>query len=178
MGSYALGTWTTSAKQDKGLFRLFNRQNAGLISAAITAGTIINNGGTGYVGGNVLTLVDSGTTTTPATFTVTAIGAGGAVTGVALVPGVNTGGVYASHQAANNHATTGGAGTGCVLAINFYQDVPNMVTRNGGVLDKAVSSYLRQRDQELIAAMGAAIESATENQIGNAAAAFGLEVPA
>lgn len=181
MGAYALGTWNTSAKQDKGISRLFNKMNRELILAAINAGTVINSGGTGYAVGNVLTLVDSGATTTPAAFTVTAVGVNGAVTGVALVDsGPNGGGVYASHQAAANHATTvaPAGGSGCVLRVNFYADVPDMVVRNGGILDSAVTSYAQQRDAEVQAQISAAIPSASDAQLANVATALGVTIPA
>jgi len=184
--TYALGNWTVSTKQDKGVKRLFNKANTDLIRAAISAGTIINSGGTGYAIGNVLTLVDSGTTTTAATFNVTSVGANGAVTGVVLSgdvstpPSPNAGGNYTTHQGANNHATTvsPAGGSGCVLAINFYTDVPNMVVRNGGILDNAVTSYAAQQDQEIQAAINAAVQTANDTQLANAASAFGIVLPA
>lgn len=173
--TYALGNWTVTDKQAKGVGRLFNRMNRDLAQAAMNDGSIINAGGTGYAVGNVLTLVDSGTTVMPMTFTVTAIGANGAVTGVALASNGN----YTSHQNAANHSTTAATagGTGCVLRINFYTDVPNMVTRNGGILDGAATSYAAQFDAELQTSLSAAVASATDTQLTNAAAALGVSLP-
>jgi len=146
--------------------------NQDLALSAISDGSILNAGGTGYAVGNVLTIVDSGTTTTAMTFTVTSVGAGGAVTGVTLTSAGN----YASHQAAANHATTVApvGGTGCILRINFYNDVPNMITRNGGILDNAATSYAAQFDAELQSSLSAAISAATDTQLSNAAAALGV----
>ncbi len=173
--TYALGNWTVSARQARGVARLYNKFNRDLASAAIDAGSIINAGGTGYAVGNVLTLVDSGTTTTAMTFTVTAVGANGAVTGVSLLHA----GDYSTHQAAANHATTvaPSGGAGCVLRINFYIDVPNLITRNGGILDNAATSYSAQFGQELQAALAAAVATASDVQLANAAAALGVALP-
>lgn len=177
MGSYALGTWTTTAKQDKGIARLFNRLNADLARAAT-----INAPGSGYAVGNVLTLADSGTPGTPALtikYTVTSVGPAGAVTGIALVEGKNAGGNYLTHQAANNHATTvtPAGGTGCVINCNFYLDVPNMITRNKGILDNAVSSYAQQLDQEIVNDVSIALPTATDAQIANIATQLGITLP-
>ena len=174
MGTYALGTWNTSAKQDKGISRLFNRMNKDVIDAAIAAGTIINAGGSGYSVGNVLTLVDSGTTVRAATFTVTAVN-NGAVTAVSLLDKGN----YSSHQAANNKATTtltAGA-TGCVLSINFYKDVADMCVRNGGILDSAATSYAKQLDDEIQAIVGAAIPTASNANLTSVASTLGVTIP-
>ncbi len=173
--TYTLGTWTVTTKQAKGVARLFNKMNSDLALAAISNGTIINAGGSGYAVGNVLTIADSGTTTTAMSFTVTAIGANGAVSGVSLL----NAGDYASHQAAANHSTTvaPAGGTGCVLRVNFYSDVANMVVRNGGILDSAATSYSAQFNQELQAALAAAVLTATDTQLTNAAAALGVALP-
>lgn len=172
--TYALGNWTVSDKQDKGVKRLFNKMNKELILTAIANGSIINAGGTGYSVGNVLTLVDSGTTVTAATFTVTSVN-NGAVTGVALTNAGN----YTSHQGAANHTTTvtPAGGTGCVLRVNFYSDIPNMITRNGGILDGAATSYSTQFDQELQSAIAAAVPAASDTQLVNAASALGVSLP-
>ena len=180
MGSYALGTWTTSARQDRGLARLFNKQNRALIEARISAGLIINAGGTGYAVGQILTLVDSGTTTTAAQFTITTVSSG-AVTGVALVDaGPNTGGVYVTHQATNNHTTTvaPSGGTGCVLNINFYADIIDMVMHGGGILDQAATAYRRQFEDEVVALINVALAAATDTQLANTAASLGVIIPA
>lgn len=174
MGAYALGTWNTSAKQDKGIARLFNRMNQTVIESAIAAGSIINAGGSGYAVGNVLTLVDSGTTVRAATFTVTAVN-NGAVTAVSLLDKGN----YTSHQGANNKATTvaPAGGTGCVLAINFYKDVPDMCVRNGGILDGAATSYAKQLDDEIQAIVGAAIPTASNANLNSVASTLGVTIP-
>jgi hypothetical protein len=179
LGTYVLGTWTTSAKQDKGLARLFNRLNAELAASALANGTAINAGGTGYTVGNVLALVDSGTTITPMTLTVTAVNGSGAVTGVAMASGPNAGGNYTSHQAAANHQTTvaPAGGTGCVIRINFYAEIAEMVTRNGGLLDMAAFGYRRDWEQEVQSQISAQLASATDGQLANAAAAVGATVP-
>jgi hypothetical protein len=179
LGTYTLGTWTTSAKQDKGLARLFNRLNAELAASAIANGTAINAGGSGYSVGNVLTLVDSGTMITPMTLTVTAVNGSGAVTGVAMVSGLNAGGNYTTHQAAANHQTTvsPAGGTGCVIRVNFYQDIPDMATRNGGILDVAAFGYRRDWEQEVQSQISAQLATATDGQLANAAAAVGATVP-
>lgn len=172
--TYALGNWTVSDKQDKGVKRLFNKMNAGLVDAAIAGGTIVNAGGSGYSVNDVLTLVDSGTTVRAATFKVTAVNAG-AVTAVQVINYGN----YTTHQAAANHSITVApvGGTGCVLRINFYADVAEMCTKNGGILDGAASSYTAQFDAEIKDAIGAAVSSATTTQLSNAASALGVTLP-
>lgn len=173
--TYALGNWTVTAKQDKGVKRLFNRMNRDIALAAISDGSIVNAGGSGYTVGNVLTLVDSGTTTVAMTFTVSAVGANGAVTGVTLTDP----GSYTTHQGQANHQTTvaPSGGTGCVLRINFYNDIPMMITRNGGILDGAATSYSAQYTQELQAAIGAAIEGASDATLAAVATALGVSLP-
>ena len=173
--TYALGNWTVTAKQDKGVKRLYNKLNAGLVDAAISAGTAINAGGSGYHVNDVLTLTDTGTTTTAATFKVTAVDGAGAVTAIAVVGY----GDYTSHQNAANHATTVAplGGTGCVIRVNYYSDVPNMVVRNGGLLDNAAFSYSAQLEQEVRDAIGAAVSGATDTQLNNAASALGVTLP-
>lgn len=179
MGSYALGTWTTTARQDRGLARLFNRMNGDLAQAAITNGTAINAGGSGYAVNDVLTLVDSGTTITPMTLTVTSVGLTGAVTAVKMASGPNAGGNYTSHQAAANHQTTvaPAGGSGCVIRVNFFADIPEMVVRNGGLLDQAATLYRQQWEQEVQIEIAARLPGATDAQLANALAAVGGTAP-
>lgn len=166
--SYTLPAYVTNnAKQDRGIARYFNKANADRMRAAT-----INAGGSGYTSGDVLTL-SGGTATTPATFSVTSVQAG-AVTGVSLVQG----GAYTAHPASNNRATTGGTGTGCVLTIKAFRDIPDLITANGGIVDSAVTSYGEQLEQERGDALRAGLASATETQLSNAAAALGVTLPA
>lgn len=179
MGAYILGTWNTTARQDKALSRLFNRYNTDVIRSAIQSGTIINNGGTGYSIGNILTIADTGTTITPATLSVTSINGLGAITAVSLRDIPNPGGNYTSHQAANNHATTVSpiGGTGCILNIDFYIDIPDLITKNGGILDNAVNSWRRDLEIEKLSEIQSKFSSATDNQQDSSVTAVGGVVP-
>lgn len=171
--TYALGNWTVNNKQDKAIKRIFNKMNADRARAAI-----VTSGGTGYSVGNVLTLVE-GTFTTAATFVVTGVVAG-VVTAVALVEGVNAGGVYSAHPTQNLHTTTvaPAGGTGCTLTISFFPDIPGLVTKNSGILDNAVTSWGSAQDAEVVSAFAAAIPSATDPQLAAAAAAIpGIVLP-
>lgn len=166
--TYALGNWTVSAKQDKGLKWLYNGKNAELQAAAT-----IQTAGSGYQVGQVLTEVNSGTVATLAQWTITSVDGTGGVTGITLTRK----GVATTHQAAANHATTGGTGTGAVIRYNAFTTTPEMLTRNGGILDAAVSSYAQQRESERDAAIRAALATASDADIAAVATRLGVVDP-
>lgn len=105
--------------------------------------------------------------------TIQAAGSRGGVTGITLTRK----GVATTHQAAANHSTTGGTGSGAVIRYNAYTDVANLLTRNGGVLDAAVTSYAQQREQQRNDAVRSALDGATDTQVTNALAALGMVDP-
>jgi hypothetical protein len=80
-------------------------------TVTITAATI-NNGGTGYLVGDKVTLV--GGTGTAATFTVTGVDANGAVTSV----NITDGGSYSAVITGTTAAVTGGTGTKLVFTVS------------------------------------------------------------
>lgn len=163
--TYALGNWTVSAKQDKGLKWLYNVKNAELQAAAT-----IQTAGSGYQVGQVLTEVNSGTVATLAQWTISSVNETGGVTGIQLTRK----GVATTHQNAQNHATTGGTGTGAVIRYNAYVSIPDLLTRNGGILDSAVSSYAQQRESERDAAIRAALATASDADIAAVATRLGV----
>ena len=166
--TYAVGNWSVSAKQDKGIKWLFNVKNAELQSAAT-----VQTAGSGYTVGDTLTEVDSGAVSTLTQWSVTSVSPTGGVTGINL----SRKGVATSHQAQANHQTTGGTGSGAVIRYNAFTSIPDMLTRNGGILDAAVTSYAQQRESERNAAVSAALAGATDNQVTNALAALGVVDP-
>jgi phage tail sheath protein FI len=86
--------------------------------AAIQTAAVGASGGTGYVDGDVLTIVQAGAS--GGTVKVTSIGAGGVVTGIALAtPGVG-------YAVATNLATTGGTGTGAQISISAVVQLPTL----------------------------------------------------
>lgn len=173
MATYALGNLIIGARADKALKRIFNKMNADRARA-----TVVQSAGSGYSIGNVLTPVE-GTFTTPATFLVTGVNVSGGVTSVALVESVNAGGVYSAHPAQNNHTTTvaPSGGTGCVLSIAFFQDIPNLITGVGGILMNAVQSWAAQQDQEIVNIISSAIPTATDPQLTAIASGLNLTLP-
>ena len=166
--TYPVGNWTVSAKQDKGIKWLYNVKNAELQASAT-----IQTAGSGYIVGDTLTEVESGAVSVLAQWSVTSISPTGGVTGISLTRK----GVATTHQAAANHATTGGTGSGAVIRYNAYAGIPDMLTRNGGILDSAVTSYAQQRESERNAAVATALAGATDNQVTNALAALGVVDP-
>jgi hypothetical protein len=47
----------------------------------------------------------------------------------------------------------------------------------GGILDNAVTSYAAQRDSDVQAALAAAVSTANDTQLANAATALGVTIP-
>lgn len=174
MGTYNL-TWVTSPRQDRGLARLLNAKNLDLLNTAISAGTAINAAGSGYAVGNVLTIADSGTVIRATTLTVTSVNGTGGVTGVSVLRFGN----QTSYQNAANHSTTvaPAGGSGCVIRCNFYSSIEDMLTRNGGILDGAATSYAVQYDNENSNAVTSGIPNATPAQLASIAATLGIIIP-
>lgn len=170
-----LGDWVVSQKQYRGVLRVYNARNADLVSAAQAAGTLIQASGSGYPVGAILTLVDSGTATTAMTFTVTSVNESGGNTGVSLL----NPSFYETHQAAQNHQTTvsPAGGSGAVLRVNFYTGVGDFMTRNGSVLDNAATSWMQELAQAQVAAIQAAIPTATVADIRAIATRLGITLP-
>lgn len=149
-------TITTTAGQDSGLqYQLASRTT---VQPA--------NPGTGYVVGNVLTVV--GGTGTAATYRVTSVGASGAVTGIDLV----SSGDY-TVQPTSPMLTTGGAGTGCRLQLK-YANATAMLT---DFMTSAVGDYRRQWKDAQRSTIAAAVETATNVQLNNVAAGLGIVLP-
>lgn len=149
-------TITTTAGQDSGLqWQLAQRTT---VQPA--------NPGTGYVVGNVLTVV--GGTGTAATYRVTSVDAVGAVTGIELV----TSGDY-TVQPTSPMLTTGGTGTGARLRLK-YADAAAMLT---DFVNDAVKDYRRQWKDAQRTTLSAAVENATNAQLNNAATALGISLP-
>lgn len=173
--TYVVGNWSVNARQDKGIKWLFNQQNNGLLDSALSAGTAINAAGSGYKVNDVVTVVDNGTCSATATLKVTSVDGVGGVLGLQVL----TYGSCTTRQGAANHQTTGApvGGTGLVVRVNYYRDVPDMLTRNGGILDSAVNSYAAQREAQLKTAVSNALESATTTQLNQALAALGVVDP-
>lgn len=114
--------------------------NASIIALmGINAGTVITAAGTGYIVGDVLTFagVTSGIpgTTTPATLTVTAVGGGGAITGLAILNQGQGNAITVGAQALN-----GGHGTGATATGNFSV-TKLLISTGGGGSGYVVSSF-------------------------------------
>lgn len=169
--TYAVGNWTVTAKQDKGIKWLFNVKNGELQAAAT-----IQASGAGCHVGDVLTEVDSANPQTLAQWTVLSVDpVNGAITGISLTrKGAGT-----AHHAQANHQTTvsPSGGAGAVIRYNAYTGVPDLLTRNGGILDAAVTSYAQQREDHRNSAVTAALAGATDTQVTNALAALGVVDP-
>ena len=149
-------TITTTAAQDSGLqWQLASRTT---VQAA--------NPGTGYTAGDVLTVV--GGTGTAATYRVTSVDALGAVTAVELV----SSGAY-TVQPTSPMLTTGGTGTGARLRLK-YADAAAMLT---DFINDAVKDYRRQWKDAQRTTLSAAVETATNAQLNNAATALGITLP-
>jgi hypothetical protein len=149
-------TITTTAGQDSGLqWQLATRT---FVAPA--------NPGTGYVVGNTLTVV--GGTGTAATYRVDSVDAVGAVTGISLI----SSGDY-TVQPTSPMLTTGGTGTGCRLRLK-YADAAEMLT---DFLTEAIKDYRRQWKDAQRARLSAAVESANNTALNNAAAALGVVLP-
>jgi hypothetical protein len=149
-------TITTTAGQDSGLqWQLATRTT---VAPA--------NPGTGYVVGNVLTVV--GGTGTAATYRVDSVDAAGAVTGISLI----SSGDY-TVQPTSPMLTTGGAGTGCRLRLK-YANASEMLT---DFVNDAVRDYRRQWKDAQRATLSAAVEAASNAQLNNAATALGVVLP-
>lgn len=147
---------TTTAAQDSGLRYL--------MALGVTVGA---QPGTGYTVGDVLT-VTGGTCTTAPTFTVTGIGASGAVSTVAVkFRGDCT--VYPS----NPLLTTGGTGTGARLKWP-HDDVAAMLTK---YLNDLVGDYRVQWKNAQRKAITDAVEGATNNQLNSTASTLKIILP-
>jgi hypothetical protein len=92
---------------------------SGTVITALGQGTVLSEtiatAGTGYAVNDTVTLLGGVYGTTPATYTVTTIGAGGAVTGLTRT----NSGFYTSVPANNVSTSTNGLGTGLTLTVTF-----------------------------------------------------------
>jgi hypothetical protein len=150
-------TITTTAGQDSGLqWQLATRTT---VAPA--------NPGTGYVVGNVLTVV--GGTGTAATYLVDSVDAVGAVTGISVLRS----GDYTVQPTSPMQTTSNGAGTGCRLRLK-YADATAMLT---DFVSDAVRDYRRQWKDAQRAKLAEAVESASNAQLTNAATALGVVLP-
>lgn len=115
LSEYYGAALTARPNPDQPLFSIRGLWIGTTISSILTA-TVGASGGTGYVVGNVLTVVQGGASS--GQVTVTTIGVSGVVTGISVLPPSGIG-----YTIATNLATTGGAGTGC--QVNVTAVAPN-----------------------------------------------------
>jgi len=150
-------TITTTAGQDSGLqWQLATRTFVAPASP-----------GTGYVVGNVLTVV--GGTGTAATYRVDSVDAVGAVTAISVL----SSGDYTVQPTSPMQTTSNGAGTGCRLRLK-YANASEMLT---DFVNDAVKDYRRQWKDAQRATLAEAVEAASNAQLNNAATALGVVLP-
>jgi hypothetical protein len=101
---------------------------AGTIITALGSGTVLSQtiatAGTGYAVNDTVTVLGGIYGTTPATYTVSSIGASGAVTGLTATSAGN----YTSVPANNVSTSSSGAGTGLTLTLTFGTGTGNTGT--------------------------------------------------
>ena len=101
---------------------------AGTIITALGSGTVLStsiaSGGTGYAVNDTVTVLGGIYGTSPATYTVSSIGASGAVTGLT----VTSAGSYTSVPSNNVSTSSSGAGTGLTLTLTFGTGTGNTGT--------------------------------------------------
>jgi hypothetical protein len=155
MANFTLSITTTNS-QDSGLQYLF----AGYIEPQAA------NPGSGYVVGDVLTVV--GGTGTASTHRVTSAGLGGSVVAVAPVRS----GEY-TVQPSWPALTIGGTGTGCRLRSKYANHTEMLVD----FVTKAIQDYRRQWKDAQRASLAAGVDAASNVQLNNAATALGVILP-